>query len=121
MFKDFSPILSNMQSNKKRIKFQGDSGGPLIVQRHDKRMEIVGIVSWGNNNNFFFSNCFFPNINFHEIHCVFRNWLWTGRFPRCIHTRHKISKLDSAKYTRCLLLPKLMYILWRLKRRYSLN
>ncbi|KAG5671026.1 hypothetical protein PVAND_001244 [Polypedilum vanderplanki] len=27
---------------------QGDSGGPLIVERSDKRYEIMGIVSWGN-------------------------------------------------------------------------
>lgn len=27
---------------------QGDSGGPLIAEREDKRMQLIGVVSWGN-------------------------------------------------------------------------
>lgn len=33
--------------------FQGDSGGPLIIQRVDKRHEIIGVVSWGTFCSFF--------------------------------------------------------------------
>ncbi|XP_076275409.1 venom protease-like [Rhynchophorus ferrugineus] len=31
-----------------RDSCQGDSGGPLIIERKDKRYELIGVVSWGN-------------------------------------------------------------------------
>lgn len=31
-----------------RDSCQGDSGGPLVVERPDKRLVLIGVVSWGN-------------------------------------------------------------------------
>lgn len=31
-----------------RDSCQGDSGGPLVIERPDKRLSLIGVVSWGN-------------------------------------------------------------------------
>lgn len=46
-------ITSNMlcagyPGKGERDSCQGDSGGPLVIERADKRLSLIGVVSWGN-------------------------------------------------------------------------